>query len=127
MKWAVVGVRTFVGLVFVVFGLNGFFRFIDLPVPPEPAYSFIGLLIRSNYLYAVKVLEVVGGLMLLSGRLVPLGVTLLMPVAVNILFYELFLLNQPGPGYLLVPMLAILVYGYRSHFAPVFDVRAKIG
>src|SRR5262249_20082568 len=71
MKWAVVGVRRFVGLVFVVFGLNGFFRFIDLPTPPEPAYSFIGLLIQSKYLYAVKVLEVVGGLMLLSGRLVP--------------------------------------------------------
>ncbi|MDB5312937.1 MAG: uncharacterized protein JWO38_7139 [Gemmataceae bacterium] len=127
MKWPVIAVRTFVGLIFVVFGLNMFLRFIDLPLPPEPAYTFIGLLISSKYLYAVKALEIIGGVMLLSGRLVPLGVTMLTPIGVNILFYEVYLLNQPGPGHVLVPLLAFLVYGYRSHFAPVFAVNAKIG
>ena len=75
----------------------------------------------------IKVLEVAGGALLLSGRFVPLGITLLTPVAVNIFLFEIFLLHGPGPGHVFVPLLAFLVYAYRSHFAPVFAVKAKIG
>ena len=65
--------------------------------------------------------------MLLTGKLVPLGIVLLMPVAVNILLYELFLMKEPGPGYVIVPLLVFLIWGYRSYFRPLFTVDPKIG
>jgi putative oxidoreductase len=128
MRWVVIVVRTLVGLGFTVTGLDGFLHFLTIP-PPEPgtpAREFMGLLADSKYFYAVKVCELAGGLMLLSGRMAPLGITLLMPVAVNILLYEVFLLKQPGPGYALVPLLAFLIWGYRRHFAPVFTTSAEV-
>jgi hypothetical protein len=128
MRWVVIAVRTLVGLGFTLTGLDGFFHFLSIPPPPEgtPASAFMGLLAGSNYFYAVKTCELAGGLMLLSGRMAPLGITLLMPVAVNILLYEVFLLRQPGPGYALVPLLAFLIWGYRRYFAPVFTTRAEV-
>ena len=75
----------------------------------------------------VKVLELLGGLMLLSGRMAPLGITLLMPIAVNILLYEIFLLGKPGPGYGLVPLLGVLIGLYWRHFLSVFTVAARAG
>jgi hypothetical protein len=76
---------------------------------------------------AVKVFEITGGALVLSGRLVPLGLTLLAPVAINILFYEVFLLGKAGPGVALVALCALLIWAYRSHFAPVFALRPRIG
>ena len=57
----------------------------------------------------------------------PLGLTLVTPVAVNILLFELFLLGQPGLGVVLTGLCAFLVWAYRSHFAGVFAVKPKIG
>jgi hypothetical protein len=93
----------------------------------EPALKFAELLSTSHYMYAVKVLELLGGLMLLTGRLVPLGIVLLMPVAVNILLFEAFLAKQPGPGAILVILLIFLIWGYRRYFAPLFTVSPTIG
>jgi hypothetical protein len=127
MKWAVIVVRSLVGLGFTFSGLTWFLPIMELPPPPEGAAGTFGkLLMDTGYMNAVKTLELVGGLMLLSGRLAPLGITLLMPVAVNILLFELFLLKQPGPGVVLVPLLAFLVWGYRRYFAPVFTTRAEV-
>lgn len=130
MEWVVIVVRTLVGLMFLVFGVNGLLPepFIPIPLPPAgDALSFLKSLSGSHYLTAVKLVEVVGGLLLLSGRAAPFGIVLLMPVAVNILLYEVFLLRAPGPGYGLVPMLAFLVWGYRRYFAPVFTLAATPG
>lgn len=129
MKAAVIVARTLVGLVFAVFGVNYFLHFIPLPPPDagSPAAAFFGVLAPSGYLTAVKVFEIAGGVLLLTGRFAPLGVTLVTPVAVNILFYEVFLLHKPGLGYLLVPLCLFLVWGYRSHFRPVFAANATIG
>jgi hypothetical protein len=127
MKWVVIVVRTLVGLGFTITGLDGFLHFIPMePPPPGPATEFGGLLVSSHYMYAVKACELLGGLMLLSGRMAPLGITLLMPVAVNILLFELFLLKAPGPGVVLVPLLAFLVWGYRRYFAPVLTTSAEV-
>jgi hypothetical protein len=115
---------------FTVFGANFFLKFADIPPPPADSVAMTylgGIMVPSGYLAAVKVLEITGGILLLSGRLAPLGITLLTPIALNILFYELFLLHAPGPGYLLFPLCAFLVYGYRAYFASVFTTNAKVG
>src|SRR5262245_9533635 len=124
MKWVVIAVRTLVGLGFVFSGLTWFLPMEKPPMPEGDAGTFGKLLMDSGYMTVVKVLELTGGLLLVSGRLAPLGVTLLMPVAVNILLFEVFLAKQPGPGAVLVALLAFLVWGYRRYFGPVFTTSA---
>ena len=129
MFWAVLVARVLVGLPFLVFGLDFFLKVLPMPAPqfPESAGKFIGVLGASGYLTAVKVLEVTGGALVLSGRLVPLGLVMLTPVAVNIALFEIFLVGQPGLGVVLAGLCFFLVWAYRSHFAAVFAVKPKIG
>ena len=75
----------------------------------------------------MKVLELVGGVLVISGRLVPLGLTILTPIAVNILLFEIFLLGSPGIGVVLLALCIVLIWAYRSHFAAVFAVKPRIG
>jgi len=129
MFWAVLAARVIVGGMFFVFGVNYFLGFLTVPPPPpdSPASAYLKLLVGSHYLDVVKVLEIVGGAFVLSGRLVPLGLVLLTPVAVNVLLYEIFLLGVAGPGLGLTVLCGLLVWAYRSHFAAVFAVKPTIG
>lgn len=92
MKYAVIIVRVLLGLVFVVFGSNGFLHFMGpTPVIPGDAGAFIGALVNSGYIYFIAGLEVIGGLLLLlGGRFVALGLTALGPVIVNIMLFHIF-------------------------------------
>jgi uncharacterized membrane protein YphA (DoxX/SURF4 family) len=130
MFWAVLMARVLLGGMFLLAGVNALLPtpFFEIPPPPtEEAKAHLKLLAESRYLTAVKVFEVVGGLLVLSGRLVPLGLVLLTPVAVNILFHELFLVGQAGPGLALTVLCAALVWAYRSHFAGLFAFKPRIG
>src|ERR1044072_3555743 len=90
--------RLLLGLIFFVFGLNGFLQFLNMgPMPTGLAGQFMGALFQSHYFWVVAGLQVVGGALLLVGRFVPLGLVLLGPVIVNVLLYH-FLLNPAGIG-----------------------------
>jgi hypothetical protein len=129
MFWAVLVARVLVGLPFLVFGLQHFLHFLPMPTPeiPEKAAQFAGVLMASGYMDVVKVLEIVGGAIVLSGRLVPLGLVILTPVAVNIALFDILLMGQPGLGVALALLCFLLVAAYRSHFASVFAVKPQIG
>ena len=118
--------RIGLGLVFATFGLNKLVPF--LPQPPisgAPA-QFFGALFATGYMIPLIALtEIVAGLMLLSGRFVPLGLALLAPVIVNILGFHLFL--APSGIGLPVVMLALELYvawTYRDAFAPMLRMRS---
>lgn len=118
MKIIVIIARVLLGLVFVVFGLNAFFNFIPMPPPQGQAGAFMGALFTSHYLYAIKIFEISGGLLLLLGRYVPLGLTLLGPVVVNILFYDIFLDRSGLPLGIVIAALALfLLWCHRRAFA----------
>lgn len=118
-------VRVLLGLVFVVFGLNGFVLFI---IPPEhsPAGGrFIDLLVSSGYLYVEKLLEIAGGMLLLVNRYVVLGLVILGPLVVNILLFHLFLERQTlVAGVVPFVLWAWMVWVHRRHFRPLFVARA---
>jgi putative oxidoreductase len=120
MKILVIIVRTLLGLAFVVFGLNAFLQFIPAP-PPEPeslAGKFVIALATSGYFKVVGALQLVGGALLLIGRFVPLGLTLLGPVIVNILLFHIFLERKGLSIALVVSALALfLLWAYRKAFA----------
>jgi uncharacterized membrane protein YphA (DoxX/SURF4 family) len=126
MKIVILIARLLLGLVFVVLGLNGFLNFLSMgPMPTGLAGQFIGALFLSHYFWVVAGLQVIGGLLLLVNRFVPLALVLLGPVIVNILLYHLFL-NPAGIGLaILVTILWFIVfYGHRQYFAGIFVQRA---
>ena len=118
MKIATIIARSLLGLIFVVFGLNMFLHFIPTPPPPEgPARDFMTVLFVSHYLYVVGPLQVVGGILLLTGRWVPLGLTLLGPVIVNILCFHILMAPAGLPLAIVVSLLALfLLWRHREHF-----------
>src|SRR5260370_28630287 len=110
MKIVALIARILLGLVFLVFGLNGFLHF--LPMPPLPsgtAGQFIGALFQSHYALVVSALQVAGGVLLLVNRYVPLGLTLLGPVIVNIFLYHLLMAPKGLPLSIVVVILWSIV------------------
>ncbi len=131
MKWLALALRILVGLPMVVLGADYFFQFIkvDMSGMPESAKQLMGVLGPSGWMAIVKVLEIVGGLILLGGRFVPLGLVILVPVTVNIAIFDACIMKYSGPpiGTILLVMEIVLVVLYRSHFKPLFEANAKIG
>ena len=118
MKTLTIIVRSLLGLTFVVFGLNAFLQFIPMPPPQGLAGDFMKALFVSHYFYVVAVLQIVGGAICLVGRFVPLGLTLLGPVIVNILLCHIFLAPAGLPLALVTAVLALIVlFQYRAAFA----------
>jgi putative oxidoreductase len=91
MKKIVFGARILLGLTFLVFGLNGFLQFIKQPPPTGVALQFLGALISSHEIAVVMVLQVIGGVLLLANRFVPLALALLAPIVVNIVLFHAFM------------------------------------
>ena len=117
--------RLLLGLVFVVFGLNGFLQFIPMGPPPTGlAGDFIRALALSHYFWVVAALQIAGGALLLVNRYVPLGLVLLGPVLVNILLYHL-LLNPAGMVMaVVVTILWFIVFSaHRGAFSGIFSAK----
>ena len=126
MKIATLIARILLGLIFVVFGLNGFLNFIPMgPLPKGLAGQFIGALAQSHYLLVVAALQVAGGVLLLVNRFVPLALVLLGPVIVNIFLYHVFLDPSGMPVAIVVIILwGIVFYRHRQYFSGIFVQRA---
>jgi uncharacterized membrane protein YphA (DoxX/SURF4 family) len=121
----VLGARILLGLVFFVFGLNFFLHFIPTPPMSGPSASFAGAMAATGYLFVlVKVTEVTGGVLLLSGRFVPLALALLAPVIVNIVAFHAFL----APSGLALPLVILLLevflaWSYRDAYRPMLGAK----
>ena len=125
MKIATLIARNLLGLMFVVFGLNGFLRFIPQPPPPAGlALQYLSVLSASHYMIPVFLLQLTGGALLLANRFVPLALVLLGPVIVNILLYH-SLMAPAGlpPGLVAFILWLIVFYGVRSAFAGIFAMQ----
>jgi hypothetical protein len=126
MKIVVLVSRILLGLLFTVIGLNHVVPFMHMAAPPGDASALLGLMVAHHWFKLYGLVEVAGGLMLLSGWYVPLGLTLLAGMGINILLFHLTL--EPSG---LVSMLVfglmelVLVYAYRASFAGIFAARAR--
>lgn len=120
MKKAFLVARLVLGLIFFVFGLNGFLHFLPQPPLPEPGMKFVMALVESGYMMnLVKGLEVIAGAMLLTGYFVPLALLILAPIVVNIfLFHTVLVPSLPMP--ILIVILGLTVaYEYKENFKHV--------
>lgn len=126
MKVLTLIARLLLGVLFLVFGLNGFLNFLSMgPAPSGLAGQFIGALFQSHYYYVIAALQVAAGVLLIVGRYVPLALVLLGPIIVNILLYHIFLM----PAGIVLALVAtilwfIVFYAYRQYFSGIFAQRA---
>jgi len=119
--------RILLGVVFVVFGLNGFLRFIPTPPPPPGAAAFFGGLVAAGYMLPlIKGVEVVGGALLLANRFVPLAIALLAPNVVNIVLFHAFLEPAGLPlAFLVLAPELYLAWSYRDAYRPMLAAHVQ--
>jgi putative oxidoreductase len=127
MKITVVIARFLLGLIFLVFGLNGFLHFIPSSPPSGTAGQFIGALFVSHYLVPIFLLQITSAVLLLVNRYVPLALTLLAPIIVNILLVHLLMAPSGLPMALIVTVLWVLVFlSVRSAFTGLVQQRVPL-
>ena len=120
MNYATIAACSLLGLIFVVFGVNYFLKFLPMPDLEGHAAAFMGALFASGFLLVVKVIEIVGGALTLSGRYTPFGLLLLGPVVVNIVLFDIFQMKAFNPAGFLVAVLSVfLLIRYRKNFAGI--------
>jgi putative oxidoreductase len=125
MKIATLIARYLMGLLFTLFGLNGFFNFLPAtPLPPQ-AVQFFTILVTSHYMLPIFVLQLVCGILFLINRYVPLALALIAPVIVNILLFHLTM-NPSGivPGAIAAICWLIVFSSVRPAFAGIFRAHA---
>src|SRR4029077_18790602 len=114
------------GAIFLVMGLNGFLNFIPLPPPGGVAGQFMGALYVSHYLWVIFAFQVIGGLLLLANRYVPLAAAVLAPVIVNILTFHVLMAPSGLPLALFVAVLWVAIFiDVRPAFAALFQARVQ--
>jgi putative oxidoreductase len=117
--------RVLMGAMLLFSGLNAFFHFVPMPPEPPAAGAFLGALAAAGYFFPMlKIIEIGVGVLLVSGRFVPLALTIAAPILVNVVAFHAAL----APAGLAVPLVLLaaelfLAWTYRAAFAPL--LRAK--
>jgi hypothetical protein len=114
---------------FFVFGLNGFLNFIPQPKTPMPegAVAFAGALMKTGYMFPlISGTQLLVGVFLLLNRFVPLALTLIAPIIVNIIAFHIFLApSGSAPGIVVLILELYLAWAYRKTYRPMLAARAK--
>lgn len=128
MKVVSIVARYLLGLIFTVFGLNGFLNFIHQPPPTNPlAMQFFVAISASHYAAFFFAVQLIGGLLLLSGYFVPLALTLLAAELYNILAFHLTLSPATIAPALVASVLWILIFlQYRASFRDVLAAKPTL-
>jgi putative oxidoreductase len=122
MKIASLIARYLLGLIFLVFGLNGFFHFLHMPGPTGVAAQFFGAIFVSHFYVVLFLLQIVPAVLLLANRYVPLALTILGPTIFNIVCIHVFMAPAGLPLAIFVTVLWFLVaYSVRTAFSGIFQ------
>ncbi len=120
MKVLTIIARVLLGLIFLVFGSNAFLNFIPMPPPPPGlAGDYTKVFLASGYVYFIGGLQVIASLLLLIGRFVPLGLTILGGIIVNIWIFHLLMAPEPAgmvPAIVVTILELFLIWRYRDAF-----------
>ena len=122
-------VRILLGLMFLVFGLNGFLNFMPAPkdIPPE-IMNVMGALMNAGYMTVVSGAEVLIAVMLLLNRFVPLALALTAPIVVGIITFHLAMARATiGPAIVVLLMELYLAWAYRGAFRPMLRAKTAPG
>ena len=127
MKITSVIARYLLGLMFTVFGLNGFFHFIPQPPPANPlAIQFFSAISVSHFAAFFFAVQLVAGLLLLSGFFVPLALILLAAELYNILAFHLTLSPGIAPALVACVLWVLVFLRYRNSFNGVLAAKPAV-
>jgi putative oxidoreductase len=123
MKVATIIVRILLGLIFIVFGSNTFLHFIPMGPPPQGlAGEYLHVFVASGHVYVIGALQAICGILLLIGRFVPLGLTILAAIIFNIwLFHILVAPANFAPAIVVTVLELFLVWRYRDAFKRILS------
>lgn len=126
VRYAPAVARVLLGIVFFVFGLNGFLHFLPQPPLGGGAGAFAGALVATGYIFPlIKATEVIVGALLLSNRFVPLALALVAPIVVNIVAFHV-LLTPPNPlAFVVLALEVYLAWSYRHAYRPMLAARVQ--
>jgi hypothetical protein len=118
MKIASLIARYLLGLLFLIFGLNGFLHFIPMgEMPTGLAGQYLGVMAASGYMVPVYGIQLVCGVLFLANRFVPLALLLIAPVIFNILLFHALMQPQGlPPGLLTLVCWLVVAAGHRTAF-----------
>lgn len=125
MRIAMIVVRTLMGLLLVFSSVAYFLMVMGIfpmpDMPPGSMKTFNEGLAASGYFFTLlKITELVCGLLLLTGRFVPLAMVIISPVIINIVLTHAFLAPEGlGPGLFLAIGNIFLAYYYWDAFKPL--------
>ena len=126
MKIVIVIARILLGLVFFASGVVSLLKLGKMGGMPADATTFMTLMVAHNYTVAIALFMLIGGLLLLVGRFVPIGLVLLGPVLVNILlFHILFGVRGIVTGAVCTVLEIFLVWAYWGSFRGLFAAKAE--
>ena len=123
MKHVFTAARILLGLIFLIFSLNYWLKFIPIPAPAAEslAAGFMGAIYGSGFLTLVKVLELISAVLLLSGRYINLALTLLGPIVVNILLFHVMIKQSDHALSVVIAVLALVVLiGQKNYLKTIF-------
>lgn len=126
MKIVTIIARILLALLFLVSGLDKLFHFFPpQPLPPGAAGKFMDALMSTKYLVFIGLCEAVGGILLIINRFVPLALTILGPVIVNILLTGA-LMDHRGlvPGIVVTVLWFVVFWWHRAAFAKILEARS---
>jgi uncharacterized membrane protein YphA (DoxX/SURF4 family) len=125
LSYAPTGARVLLGLMFVVFGLNGFFQFIPLPPHEGAAAEFMGGLAAAGYFFPLlKITEIAVGVALLANRFVPLALVVLAPITVNIVAFHSLAPEGLPVALIIVGLQLGVAWHHRATFGPLLKATA---
>ena len=125
MKTSVLIARVLLGLLFLVFGLNGFLHFIPAPAPSGLAGQFLGAMFVSHYLNVIFALQIVAGALLLANRFVPAALILLAPLLVNIALFHIFMAPAGyAPAVIAIALWSVVFVRERAAFQPLLVAKS---
>jgi putative oxidoreductase len=126
MKLASTIARYLAGIMFTVFGLNGFLHFIPQPPAPELAIQWMTPMLQSHFILVPFAFQLVAGVLLLSGRYVPLALAILAPILVNILaFHATMAPASVAPALIATACWVLIFLRYRESFRGIFEIEPK--
>jgi putative oxidoreductase len=122
VKIAATVARYLLGLIFLVFGSNMLFHFIPTPpIPPGPLADFTRAFAVSHYDWAIGFFQIAPAILLLANRYVPLALTVLAAMIVNIDLIHITMAPSGLPMAAVVSILWLLVFlRMRPNFAGIF-------
>ncbi len=119
--------RIFLGIVFLLAGINGYFVIFELEPFIATSPEAMALFEFKYLLIVEKTIEVICGILLLTNQFIPLAIAILAPIVANIFLLHLFL----DPSLLLLAILLVIslgymMYCYRDNFMRILERKVSL-